>query len=65
MTVEPTARTNAEPPADGNTTLVVYGNPLDLTGGSWYQCQVGPYLLNATFLRNVEGRGAATEPSPQ
>ena len=37
-------------PASGNTSIVVYGNPLDLTGGNHYQCRIGPLLVNATYL---------------
>lgn len=44
-------------PSHGNTTLVVYGAKRDLTGGSLYQCKIGPYVLNATFLPEVAGRG--------
>lgn len=56
-------------PVDGNTTVVVYGNQRDLTGGSHYQCKIGPSLINATFLPNVPGRGSGvlcvTVPLPQ
>lgn len=37
-------------PASGNTSVVVYGNPLDLTGGNHYQCRIGPLLVNATYI---------------
>ena len=42
-------------PADGNTSVVVYGNPRDLTGGNHYQCRIGPYLLNGTYVASAAG----------
>jgi hypothetical protein len=37
-------------PIDGNTSVVIYGDPLELSGGNHYQCRIGPLLVNATYL---------------
>ena len=38
----------ASGPTEGNTTVSVYGK--HLANGTQYQCLVGPYLLNATYV---------------
>ena len=49
-------------PSSGATSIVVYGRPRELAGGSRYQCRLGPQLLEGTYLSDAGGIRCTTGP---